>query len=84
MLNNSKMEEYELRYIGLSKSVSAEEITKFLYENGRHAVAHASRRPTNDPDDWQQVSHPGEACERRQLPSATLNFRPAELKSWTL
>jgi hypothetical protein len=50
-LNSSSINIIELREIGFSQDSKPVDIAKFLYESGRHAVAHANKEPSINPDD---------------------------------
>jgi hypothetical protein len=45
----------QLKQIGFDQNRSPEKIAAFLWEGGRHAVAHAKNDPTINPDDFNQL-----------------------------
>jgi hypothetical protein len=55
MLANRRIRDYHLKAIGFSQASSPSDIASFLYQDGRHAVAHAQKAPHIDPDDIGQV-----------------------------
>ena len=51
LLNRNRINARELREIGFERKSSPEDLASFLQKEGRHAVAHANRDPTINPDD---------------------------------
>ena len=59
LLNRNRINARELREIGFERKSSPEDLASFLQKEGRHAVAHANRDPTINPDyigDQRQMS----------------------------
>ena len=54
LLNRNRINIHELRAIGIEPNTPPKQLTSFLQEEGRHAVAHANKAPTINPDDTGQ------------------------------
>jgi hypothetical protein len=54
LLDDEYLDSYKLRLIGFDAKPDPEQLADFLRVEGRLAVAHASKEPTVDPDDFEQ------------------------------
>ena len=54
LLNRNRINMHELREIGFDRNTPPEQLASFLQKEGRHAVAHANKDPTINPDDTGQ------------------------------